>query len=581
VKRTLLMLFIVAACATPVGGRASACVETPRPDSANPVLAQQRAQFGFHDEELVLCSPGFTEPVHLAARLWVPDACVGGDCPAVLIAHGFGFSKEATVADMYNAVGRGLVVLSYDVRGQGASGGQSAFLQRDDVADQAAVLAWMYRELAPTKVAVYGVSQGGWLAMVAAIYNCGSSRAASFDLSVPCDEGGRWVDAVVPMQGPTRFEGDGTCSTFLLQAIPMSRGNTRLTDAAAGCIADGSHPEGSIILDLTPGLDAIDVPVYFVTSFMDRLVLPQLVTEAYEHMRARGASAEDPYAQDVRMLISNDGHGDVGGNFAVLDEVFAWIARALAGQSHPNEAPIAVAQEWGANRFRLEAAWPIPGTTDQVRLLSRSGSDATGALVVDSPAGEAEPLFNVPNASSPPGVPFVGSMLRTQGSQGRPGMRLVYFTDPMPDTIEITGLPEASVWVSSSNAAGVGEGQIHVSLAEVTPAGDVTEFARGRRGVRGLGANPREVIVPLTVSGHRIDVGNRLMLAISPSDVGEAVPARTTDTMFVHHDASAPSGIRFSTVPVDRSLPPGDAPSGAAFTENPTGAICAALRLPC
>jgi hypothetical protein len=34
-------------------------------------------------------------------------------------------------------------------------------------------------------------------------------------------------------------------------------------------------------------------------------------------------------------------------------------------------------------------------------------------------------------------------------------------------------------------------------------------------------------------------------------------------------------------VPVDRVPPPGNPPSGAAFTDDPMGAICTALNLPC
>lgn len=583
-KRLALLLITVASLATPIAGRATPCVETPRLDSSNPVLAAQRASFGFHDEELVLCSPGFTEPTHLAARLWVPEGCVGGGCPAVLVAHGFGFSKEATFADMYNAVGRGLVVLGYDVRGQGASGGQSTFLDRDDIADQAAVLAWMQRELHPSKVAVYGISQGGWLAMVAATYNCGAARSASFDLTVPCDDGGRWVDAVVPMQGPASFEGDGTCSAFGIQAIPMSRGAAKLIDASARCVAGDDSPQGSLILDLRPALDSIDVPMYFVTSFMDRLVLPQGVVAAYEHMRARADDSTDPYSADVRLLISNDGHGEVGGNFAVLDDVFGWIARTLTGGSPWRDAPVAIAQEWDSNRFRLESAWPILGTMGQTLYLSRATADATanGSLAGAVPASESpEQLFNVPSASSPPGLPFAGALPQVQDPYGTPGTRLVYVTEPLASTTEVTGLPEARVWVSSSNTAGEGAGQIHVALAEVDPSGRVVEFARGRRGARGLGAVAREVVVPLTVSDHRIDAGNRLMLSITPANAGEALPAETADSLFVHHDAQAPSSIRFETAPIDRAPPPGNPPSGAAFAEDPTGSICSALRIPC
>ena len=62
-----------------------------------------------------------------------------------------------TVDDAHPASGSA-VHLSYDVRGQGSSGGQAAFLGRDDIADQAAVLAWWHANVKPTKTAFYGIS---------------------------------------------------------------------------------------------------------------------------------------------------------------------------------------------------------------------------------------------------------------------------------------------------------------------------------------------------------------------------------------------------------------------------------------
>lgn len=580
-RRILLCLALLFVWIAPIA-EAAACVDTSRPDASNPALEQQRARFGFHDEEIVICSPGATAPTHLAARLWVPASCPGiGECPGVLIAHGFGFSKELTVADMYNAVGRGMYVLSYDVRGQGTSGERAAFLDRDDLVDQASVLAWLHREVRPTKVAAYGVSQGGWLALAAAIYNCGSARAATLDPAIPCDEGARWIDAIAPLQAPTHFDDDGTCSFFAVQAIAMSRANDKLLDANARCAVDGFPPDQQVLLDLTPGLDRIDVPVYLATGFRDRLVLPQLVTEAYEHLRARADDPSDPYDADVRLLISNDGHGDIGANFAALNDIFTWIERTLTGGPALREASVAIAQEWDADSFRLESAWPIPGRTAETLYLARPDGETSGALnTAPSDREPVDELRNLPVIASPPEAPFVGGA-RIDNTQPQPLTRLVYLTAPFEETMEVSGLPVASIFVSSANPDGEGQGQLHIALSEVSADGSVTEFARNRRGLRTLGSDPVEVSMPLTVSDHRIDTGNRLMLTITPSDALEALPARGADAFFVHHDARAPSSVRLQFAPTDRTPPSGLPPSGASFADDPLGTICTALRLPC
>jgi cephalosporin-C deacetylase-like acetyl esterase len=203
IRVAVLLLASLALC--PIGARAvdEPCVETQRLPSDNPVFERQRQTFGFHDEELILCSDGGAPGagIHIAARLWVPESCPGvGGCAGVVIGHGLGFNKETTFADMLAAVRLGMYALSYDVRGQGLSGGQAGLLSREDIADQAAVLRWWHANVRPTKTAFYGISQGGWLSWTAAEFNCGAARAARLDPSIPCDRGGRWIDAIAPVQ---------------------------------------------------------------------------------------------------------------------------------------------------------------------------------------------------------------------------------------------------------------------------------------------------------------------------------------------------------------------------------------------
>jgi predicted acyl esterase len=582
VTRRLLALLVLAAALTPASGQGlpAACVETPRLAASNPVFKAEEQRFGFHDEELVLCSSGATSPVHIAARLWVPKTCPGvGGCAGVVIAHGFGFMKELTFADMLQAVQRGMYVLSYDVRGQGSSGGQAAFLGRDDIADQAAVLAWWHHNVKPAKTAFYGLSQGGWLSWTAAVFNCGASRAANYGSSIPCDDGGRWIDAIAPVQGPTEYLDDGTCPLFGIEAIAYSRANPALVTALAPC-ATGDRPvtpEG-IFVDVAHHMDRIDVPVYAVTSFYDRLVLPQLVTDAYEKLHARTLDSADVlYGKDVRLTISNDSHGAVGGNFAVIGDVFTWIRHEIAGGPPLRDAKVAIAQEWDANAFRLEEDWPIPATATQTLYLARGGAGALGA----TSQGTKDELRNLPLPAGPPEAPFVGPIVSANNDREIRDSRLVYSTPAFGSKAEVEGLPVATIYVSSANAASQGTGQLHIGLSELSPDGSAHEFSHARVGLFGLGPAPTAVTIPLTVASQRIDAGNRLMFSITSSDLFVAFPAQGLDAFYVHHDASGPSSISVPFAPVDRVPPQGAPPSGAGFTDDPLGAICTALSLPC
>ena len=86
-------------------------------------VAATRQEPGVRTE--VLRVPGVTEPgggpVSLDATLYLPDA--GGPAPAVLLAHGFGGSKDDLADDARQLAQQGYVVLAYTARGFGASGG--------------------------------------------------------------------------------------------------------------------------------------------------------------------------------------------------------------------------------------------------------------------------------------------------------------------------------------------------------------------------------------------------------------------------------------------------------------------------
>jgi len=573
------------------------CVPTPRPP-ASPASTGQETAFGFHDEELVLCSPGYREPTHLAARLFVPARCAAtGRCPGALVTHGFGFSKEATIADMQNLANRGFYVLSYDVRGQGASGGQAELMGREEIADEAAVLGWFHRYVKPTKTVVYGISLGGADAWMAAIYNCGAARAAHFDTSIPCDRGGRWVDAIVPMQAPTRLlPQTGTCDVFYDQVAIESRLSDGGVGTAAGCSTDGLAP-GVVpsgfhgfdysVTNYISRVSRIDVPAYVVTSFFDRLVPAEDDVQMWRLLHGRAADSHDPYAgTDVRLTMSNDGHGAVGGNFAVLDDAFNWVEWRFGLHKPLPAAPVATAQWWAGNTFRFERDWPIPGTVTTPFYLSRTVSqpEATGELLSAPPRGAqvGDTMQNVPMSSSGlAGVPFGDSVQPPARTMGTPGAQLVYLTPPMTTPVEIAGLPRLRVWLRSSAAAGQGLGQLHVALFAVGTNGQATEFARVHYGFRGLGPDPKMVDFPITVASFRLPAGTRLMLQISPTDVAASIPARTTASLTIVHDAQHPSALRVPLAPVHRRPPPGVPPTGADFPKDGVAAVCKGLGLPC
>jgi pimeloyl-ACP methyl ester carboxylesterase len=128
------------------------------------------------DVDVMIPSTGF----NLAGTLTTPSAVAGRmRHPAVVLVAGSGpVDREATVAgipiftQLAGALAqRGFVVLRYDKRGVGQSGGRSERLTLNDYADDVvAAVKWLRRrkDVDRERIAVAGHSEGGAVAMIAA-----------------------------------------------------------------------------------------------------------------------------------------------------------------------------------------------------------------------------------------------------------------------------------------------------------------------------------------------------------------------------------------------------------------------------
>ena len=104
--------------------------------------------------------------VSIAATLYVPDgAPPAGGWPALVFLHGLSGTKEQmnTLAEGYGFVGQSYVVLTFDARGHGQSGGLVSIDGPREVADTRAVHAWLAArpDVADAKIGAWGISYGG------------------------------------------------------------------------------------------------------------------------------------------------------------------------------------------------------------------------------------------------------------------------------------------------------------------------------------------------------------------------------------------------------------------------------------
>ncbi len=129
--------------------------------------------------------PGVDEPVHLDATMYLPAST---PAPAIIMAHGFGGSKQSVTTDAQDAARNGFVVLAYSARGFGRSTGQIGLDSLDyEVPDARTVVDWLAEQPevqldgpGDPRIGVTGGSYGGALSLMLA----GTDRR---------------IDAVVPL----------------------------------------------------------------------------------------------------------------------------------------------------------------------------------------------------------------------------------------------------------------------------------------------------------------------------------------------------------------------------------------------
>ncbi|MCC5578845.1 alpha/beta fold hydrolase [Microtetraspora sp. AC03309] len=125
----------------------------------------------------VLDGPADDQRVTLDATYFPPAS--GGRAPAVLLAHGFGGSKDDLRDEAARLAGRGYAVLTWSARGFGRSTGEIALNSPDyEVKDVRQLVDWLARRPdvrldanGDPRVGIAGGSYGGAIALMAAAYD--------------------------------------------------------------------------------------------------------------------------------------------------------------------------------------------------------------------------------------------------------------------------------------------------------------------------------------------------------------------------------------------------------------------------
>ncbi|MFE0414876.1 CocE/NonD family hydrolase [Streptomyces tendae] len=445
----------------------------------------------------------------------------GGRRPAVLLAHGFGGSKDDVREQAEDLARDGYAVLTWSARGFGKSTGKIGLNAPDgEVADVSRLIDWLAEQPqveldkdGDPRVGVAGGSYGGAVALLAAGHD------TRVDAVAPAITYWNLADALFPngvfkkLWAGIFVNSGGGCDRFEADLCRMYQrvAESGTPDAEAVQLLEARSPQAVG--------ERIKVPTLLTQGQTDSLFPLGQADAAARAIRANGAPV------DVDWIAGGHDGGDLE-NDRVEARVDAWFDRYLKDDKGADTGPAfrvtrtgGVDSTDGQAQLRGASADRYPGLANGQRSVPLRGREQS----VDNPAGA-----NPPAVSALPGIGGAAglSQLSSLGlgvSLDFPGQYAAFESAPVGDDLRITGSPTATVHVRSTAEDAV----LFAKVYDVGPGGTSPVLpSQLVTPVRVEDAKAgKDVTVTLPAIDHEVEKGHRLRLVLASTDLGYASPA--------------------------------------------------------
>ncbi|WP_201301942.1 CocE/NonD family hydrolase [Streptomyces tendae] len=473
----------------------------------------------------------------------------GGRRPAVLLAHGFGGSKDDVREQAEDLARDGYAVLTWSARGFGKSTGKIGLNAPDgEVADVSRLIDWLAEQPqvrldkdGDPRVGIAGGSYGGAVALLAAGHD------TRVDAVAPAITYWNLADALFPngvfkkLWAGIFVNSGGGCDRFEADLCRMYQrvAESGTPDAEAVKLLEARSPQAVGA--------RIKVPTLLTQGQTDSLFPLGQADAAAKAIRANGAPV------DVDWIAGGHDGGDLE-NDRVQARIDAWFDRYLKDDEGSGTGPAfrvtrtgGVDSTDGQAQLRGASADRYPGLTNGQRSVPLRGREQS----VDNPAGA-----NPPAVSALPGIGGAGglSQLSSLGlgvSLDFPGQYAAFESAPVGDDLRITGSPTATVHVRSTTEDAV----LFAKVYDVGPGGTSPVLpSQLVTPVRVEDAKAgKDVTVALPAIDHEVEKGHRLRLVLASTDLGYASPAApATYTVSLKGDLKVPTapGVTTAAAPL-------------------------------
>ncbi|MGH3275170.1 MAG: alpha/beta fold hydrolase, partial [Streptosporangiaceae bacterium] len=516
--------------------------------------------------------PAGNQHVRLDATFFTPAG--SGRVPAILLAHGFGETKDAVRPEAEQLAQAGFAVLTWSARGFGRSTGQVALDSPDyEVKDVEQLVTWLARQPrvrldhpGDPRVGITGSSYGGGVALLAAAYD------HRIDAVVPVSTWNNLATALFPNAaggGPSGGVFKRQWAGLLFSQGVTGGGLTGRSGRAVAASPCGRFQPAICAIYQQAATLGRATPQAVTTllasspaSIARAMTAPTLLIQG-EHDSLFGLDQADANYQALRrdgtpaaMVWFAGGHdGGDQETSRVTSLTTSWFERWLLPR-RPSRPPVrsgtavtgaAVTGTGGQPGFAVSRSLRFDVTSGQAQLtvatagrypglngMRRTLVRLTGpAQPVINPPGGAPPSFStLPGVGAVPGVGF-----------DVPGETATFTSPVLTRPVQVTGAPSVRIRVS-----GAAQVTLFAELYDVDQAGNATlpfGLAAPLRVTVPPGVGGRDVTVALSAFDYQFVAGHRIRLALTSTDFGYATPASPA----LYRVGLAGAGVRLPTDP--------------------------------
>ncbi|MFD5858431.1 CocE/NonD family hydrolase [Streptomyces chartreusis] len=476
-------------------------------------------------------------------------AAESGRRPAVLLAHGFGGSKDDVRQQAQNLARDGYAVLTWSARGFGKSTGKVGLNDpKGEVADVSRLLDWLAKQpqveldkSGDPRVGMAGGSYGGAISLLAAGHD------DRVDAIAPAITYWNLADALFPngvfkkLWAGIFVNSAGGCEKFEKPVCEMYDrvAESGVPDAQARSMLEERSPSAVG--------DRIKVPTLLMQGQSDSLFPLGQADRAARAIKANGAPV------DVDWISGGHDGGDMETG-RIQARVQSWFDRYLKDEKGADTGPAfrvtrtgGVDSTDGQALLRGASADSYPGLESGPKSFRLSGGEQSFA----NPAGASPPAVSaLPGLGGSGGLSQLSS-LGVGVSLDFPGQFAAFESAPVTGDLRITGSPKATVHVKSTSQDAV----LFAKVYDVGPGGRQqvlpSQLVTPLR-VEGAEAG-KDVTITLPAIDHDIESGHRLRLVVSSTDLGYASPlSPATYTVSLKGDLTVPTapGVDSAAAPL-------------------------------